>query len=41
MKGIEERIGDRAPKPGNYDSLKTGEWDVVIDNPTHSPALGT
>jgi 2'-hydroxyisoflavone reductase len=34
---IEERIGDRAPKPGNYDSLKTGEWDVVIDNPTSIP----
>jgi 2'-hydroxyisoflavone reductase len=37
MKGIEERIGDRAPRPGNYDSLKTGEWDVVIDNPTTRP----
>ena len=35
--GIEERIGDRAPKPGNYDSLKDGEWDVVIDNPTMYP----
>jgi 2'-hydroxyisoflavone reductase len=35
--GIEERIGDRAPNPGNYDSLKTGEWDVVIDNPTTRP----
>ena len=34
---IEERIGDRAPNPGNYDSLKTGEWDVVIDNPTTRP----
>jgi 2'-hydroxyisoflavone reductase len=35
--GIEERIGDRAPNPGNYDTLKTGEWDVVIDNPTTRP----
>jgi 2'-hydroxyisoflavone reductase len=34
---IEERLGDRAPKPGNYESLKTGEWDVVIDNPTTIP----
>jgi 2'-hydroxyisoflavone reductase len=34
---IDERIGDRAPKPGNYDSLKDGEWDVVIDNPTSLP----
>ena len=34
---IEERIGDRAPNPGNYDALKTGEWDVVIDNPTTRP----
>ncbi|MGE0359484.1 MAG: twin-arginine translocation signal domain-containing protein [Vicinamibacterales bacterium] len=37
MAGIEERIGDRAPNPGNYDALKTGEWDVVIDNPTTRP----
>ena len=37
ISGIEERIGDRAPKPGNYDALKTGEWDVVIDNPTTRP----
>jgi 2'-hydroxyisoflavone reductase len=37
MAGIEERIGDRAPNPGNYDALKTGEWDVVIDNPTMRP----
>jgi 2'-hydroxyisoflavone reductase len=37
MDGIEERIGDRAPNPGNYDALKTGEWDVVIDNPTTRP----
>lgn len=35
--GIEERIGDRAPNPGNYDSLKDGRWDVVIDNPTTRP----
>lgn len=34
---IDERLGDRAPKPGNYDSLKDGEWDVVIDNPTTRP----
>lgn len=37
LDGIEERIGDRAPNPGNYDSLKTGEWDVAIDNPTTRP----
>jgi 2'-hydroxyisoflavone reductase len=37
MTGIEELIGDRAPNPGNYDALKTGEWDVVIDNPTTRP----
>ena len=37
MRGIEERIGDRAPTPGNYASLATGEWDVVIDNPTTRP----
>ena len=35
--GIDERIGDRAPNPGNYDSLKDGQWDVVIDNPTTRP----
>jgi len=35
--GIEERIGDRAPNPGDYASLKDGEWDVVIDNPTTRP----
>ncbi len=37
MTGIEERIGDRAPKPGHYEALATGEWDVVIDNPTTRP----
>jgi len=37
LDGIEERIGDRAPVPGNYDALRTGEWDVVIDNPTTRP----
>ena len=37
VSGIEERIGDRAPNPGNYDALKSGEWDVVIDNPTTRP----
>ena len=37
MPNIDERIGDRAPNPGNYDALKTGEWDVVIDNPTTRP----
>src|SRR5262245_3744163 len=26
MANIEERIGDRAPKPGNYESLASGEW---------------
>jgi len=26
---IEERTGDRAPNPGDYASLATGEWDVV------------
>lgn len=34
---IEERIGDRAPTPGDYASLSEGEWDVVIDNPTTRP----
>jgi 2'-hydroxyisoflavone reductase len=34
---VDERVGDRAPTPGNYDSLKDGEWDVVIDNPTTRP----
>lgn len=37
LANIEELIGDRAPNPGNYDALKTGEWDVVIDNPTTRP----
>lgn len=37
LSNIDERIGDRAPNPGNYDALKTGEWDVVIDNPTTRP----
>lgn len=37
LPNIDERIGDRAPNPGNYDALKTGEWDVVIDNPTTRP----
>ncbi|MCC7124339.1 MAG: twin-arginine translocation signal domain-containing protein [Acidobacteria bacterium] len=37
LSNIDERIGDRAPRPGNYDSLKSGEWDVVIDNPTTRP----
>ena len=37
VSGIEERIGDRAPTPGNYEALKSGEWDVVIDNPTTRP----
>lgn len=37
MTGIDERVGDRAPNPGNYDALKSGEWDVVIDNPTTRP----
>ncbi|HEY2824268.1 MAG TPA: twin-arginine translocation signal domain-containing protein, partial [Gemmatimonadales bacterium] len=34
---IEERLGDRSPKPGDYASLATGEWDAVIDNPTTRP----
>jgi 2'-hydroxyisoflavone reductase len=37
MAGIDERIGDRAPNPGDYASLKDGEWDVVIDNPAMRP----
>lgn len=37
LSNVEERIGDRAPTPGNYDSLKDGRWDVVIDNPTTRP----
>ena len=37
LAGIDERIGDRAPNPGRYASLKQGEWDVVIDNPTTRP----
>ena len=37
MAGIEERLGDRAPNPGDYASLKDGEWDALIDNPTMRP----
>lgn len=37
IRGIDERLGDRSPKPGTYTSLATGEWDVVIDNPTTRP----
>lgn len=37
LAGVEERIGDRGPKPGNYDALATGEWDVLIDNSTTRP----
>jgi len=37
LANVEERLGDRAPNPGDYASLKTGEWDVVIDNPTTRP----
>ena len=37
LDGLDERLGDRAPNPGNYDALTTGEWDVVIDNPTTRP----
>ena len=29
-------IGDRN-EPGGHDGLKTGTWDVVIDNPTRNP----
>jgi len=34
---LDERVGDRGPTPGNYAALATGEWDVVIDNPTTRP----
>lgn len=39
LKGVTQLVGDRGPTPGtaNYDALKTGEWDVVIDNPTTLP----
>ncbi|MGE0813178.1 MAG: NAD-dependent epimerase/dehydratase family protein [Vicinamibacterales bacterium] len=37
LPNIEERVGDRSPTPGNYDALKDGRWDVVIDNPTTRP----
>lgn len=37
LKGVEERLGDRSPTPGNYESLASGTWDVVIDNPTTRP----
>lgn len=37
LEGLDERIGDRTPNPGNYDALTTGEWDVVIDIPTTRP----
>lgn len=37
LANIEERIGDRSPNPGNYDALRSGAWDVVIDNPTTRP----
>lgn len=37
LPNIEERTGDRAPNPGDYASLGTGRWDVVIDNPTTRP----
>ena len=37
LKDVTQLVGDRAPNPGNYDALKTGEWDVVIDNPTTRP----
>ena len=34
---LEQLRGDRAPNPGNYESLKGREWDVVIDNPARRP----
>jgi len=37
LPNIEERVGDRAPNPGNYSALEDGRWDVVIDNPTTRP----
>ncbi|HKS07447.1 MAG TPA: NAD-dependent epimerase/dehydratase family protein [Gemmatimonadaceae bacterium] len=39
LKDVTQLVGDRGTTPGtaNYDSIKTGEWDVVIDNPTTRP----
>jgi 2'-hydroxyisoflavone reductase len=39
LKEVTQLVGDRGTTPGtaNYDALKTGEWDVVIDNPTTRP----
>ena len=34
---LEQLLGDRAPNPGNYESPKVREWDVVIDNPARRP----
>ena len=34
---LEQLIGDRAPNPGNYESLKGREWDAVIDTPARRP----
>jgi 2'-hydroxyisoflavone reductase len=34
---LKQLLGDRAPNPGNYESLKGREWDVVIDNPARRP----
>jgi 2'-hydroxyisoflavone reductase len=34
---LELLLGDRAPNPGNYESLKGREWDAVIDNPARRP----
>ncbi len=30
-------LGDREPKPGNYEALKGRKWDAVIDNPVRRP----
>lgn len=37
LAGVEQRLGDRASTPGDYDALRRGEWDVVIDNPATRP----
>jgi 2'-hydroxyisoflavone reductase len=34
---LELLLGDREPKPGNYEALKGREWDAVIDNPARRP----
>src|SRR5437763_6108730 len=34
---LELLLGDRAPNPGNYEALRSREWDGVIDNPARRP----